>query len=303
MFQLLLWAALAVTTLASFGGNLNYRSPSLHHPGLGISLRKVVKRNDPRSSFASTQLNFTHGVASGDPYPNSVILWTRCAPTYNDVNDNSSVSGFVPLYNPVPIYNGTDGVNPPSNAPVCVSYKVATDKAMSQVVSQGRVYTSSDVDYTVKVEACHLSPFTYYYYQFAVCDSSNTSPMGRTKTAPNANDDVTGISLAIYSCSNFPFGFFNAFGNPARKDSVDYVLHLGDYIYEYKNGDYGYGQTIGRIPLPDRTIYTLYDYRKRIATYRTDLDLLASHQNFPWIPIWDDHGLCPTPSPNRPPQI
>ena len=104
------------------------------------------------------------------------------------------------------------------------------------------------------------------------------------------------------------FGFFNAYGNPVRKDSVDYVLHLGDYIYVYKNGDYGWGNSLGRIPLPDREIVSyglspqrmvtvadkksLYDYRKRIATYRTDLDLLASHQNFPWIPVWDDHEVC-----------
>lgn len=73
---------------------------------------------------------------------------------------------------------------------------------------------------------------------------------------------------------------------------MDYVIHLGDYIYEYKNGDYGWGQSIGRIPLPDRTIFTLYDYRKRIATYRTDLDLLLSHQVFPWIPVWDDHEVA-----------
>lgn len=73
---------------------------------------------------------------------------------------------------------------------------------------------------------------------------------------------------------------------------MDYVIHLGDYIYEYKNGDYGWGQSIGRIPLPDRTIFTLYDYRKRIATYRTDLDLLLSHQAFPWIPVWDDHEVA-----------
>lgn len=70
---------------------------------------------------------------------------------------------------------------------------------------------------------------------------------------------------------------------------MDYVIHLGDYIYEYKNGDYGWGQSIGRVPLPDKEIYSLYDYRKRIATYRTDLDLLASHQQFPWITVWDDH--------------
>jgi alkaline phosphatase D len=77
-----------------------------------------------------------------------------------------------------------------------------------------------------------------------------------------------------------------------RKDSVDYVIHLGDYIYEYAgDGDYGYGWSIGRIPKPERIITTLYDYRERLATYRTDLDLLASHQNFPWIPVWDDHEV------------
>ena len=159
------------------------------------------------------------------------------------------------------------------------------------------------------MEAQNLKPYTQYYYQFNVCGSRKASPLGRTKTTPAAHDLVTKIGLAIYSCSNFPFGYFNAFGNPARKDSVDYVIHLGDYIYEYKNGvsisvphlghcanrapkDYGYGQTIGRIPLPDRTIYTLYDYRKRYSSYRTDADLLLSHQQFAWIPVWDDHEVA-----------
>ena len=87
------------------------------------------------------------------------------------------------------------------------------------------------------------------------------------------------------------FGFFNAYGNPVYKDSVDYVIHLGDYIYEYKNGDYGWGQSNGRVPLPDREIYTLYDYRKRHATYRTDGGLLASHSKFPWIPVWYARAL------------
>lgn len=145
----------------------------------------------------------------------------------------------------------------------------------------------------VQVEASGLSPYTQYYYQFSVCESSNvTSPIGRTRTTPAPNDLVTKISLAIYSCSNFPFGFFNAYGNTARKDSVDYVIHLGDYIYEYANGVYGNGQSIDRVPQPDREIYTLYDYRKRLATYRTDTDLLLSHQQFPWIPVWDDHEVA-----------
>lgn len=210
----------------------------------------------------------------------------------DNVKSNSTVNGYVPLYNPVPIYNDTDQGKPPSTSPVCLNWKIASDSALSSVVDKGVVYTSSDVDYTVKVEAGNLQPFTQYYYQFTICNSNSSSPVGRTKTTPTATDDVAGVNLAVYSCSNYPFGFFNAYGNPVRKDSVDYVLHLGDYIYEYANGEYGWGQTIGRVPLPDREIYTLYDYRKRHATYRTDLDLLASHQHFPWIPVWDDHEVA-----------
>lgn len=290
MLQSLLLLALAGTSLASYGANLNYRSPSNHHPGMGISVRKVVKRQDPSSSHDPASLNFTHGVASGDPYATSVILWTRCAPMTDNIADNSTVSGYVPLYNPVPIYNGTDVGGPPSTSPVCLNYVVATDEELSDVVNEGTVYTSSDIDYTVKVEATGLSPFTYYYYQFTVCRSENSSPVGRTKTTPAARDDVSSVSLAVYSCSNYPFGFFNAYGNPVRKDSVDYVVHVGDYIYEYANGEYGWGDSIDRISQPNRQIYTLYDYRRRHATYKTDQDLLLSNQMFPWIPVWDDHG-------------
>ena len=172
-----------------------------------------------------------------------------------------------------------------------MNWVIASDKGLTGVVNKGVAYTSSDIDFTVKIEATGLAPFTQYWYQFTICNSNKTSPLGRTKTSPRSTDNTASISLAIYSCSNYPFGFFNAYGNPVRKDSVDYVVHLGDYIYEYKNGDYGWGQSIGRVPLPDREIYTLYDYRKRIATYRTDLDLLASHQQFPWITVWDDHEV------------
>ncbi|KAK5684873.1 hypothetical protein LTS10_002948 [Elasticomyces elasticus] len=243
-------------------------------------------RNTPEKTFQASQLNFTHGVASGDPYSDSVILWTRAAPMVANVASNASVSGYVPLYNHGP--NLTV-----STAPVCVQFKVAKTADFAEVESSGTVYTSSDVDYTVKVEASNLTAYTRYYYQFCICGSNTTSPIGRTKTAPATNDYVTKIGLAIYSCSNFPFGFFNAYGNPARKDSVDYVVHLGDYIYEYAgDGDYGYGQSIGRVPTPERIIYTLLDYRERFATYRTDKDLLLSHQTFPWIPVWDDHEVA-----------
>jgi alkaline phosphatase D len=99
---------------------------------------------------------------------------------------------------------------------------------------------SSDIDYTVKVDPGSLQPFTTYYYQFSACGStSKVSAIGRTKTLPNADDKITNISLAIYSCSNYPFGYFNAYGNPARKDSVDYVVHLGGRATPYNSGDMG----------------------------------------------------------------
>lgn len=218
---LLLLANIGVAS-ANWAKNINYRSPSEHHPSLGISIRRVVKRNDPQSPWDPAQLNFTHGVASGDPYPDSVILWTRISPTTDDDKSNVTVSGSVPLYN-----HETQQYVSVSKAPVCVDYKVAEDKALENVVDSGTAYTSSDVDYTVKVgqsqadneiiverylkwllipsqvEAENLDPFTTYYYQFTVCDSQNKSPVGRTKTSPGPDDDVTEIGLAVYSCSNF----------------------------------------------------------------------------------------------------
>jgi len=151
MLHLLNVLSLAGAAAASYAGNLNYRSPSYNHPSLGISIHKVNKRNDPSAAYNATQLNFTHGVASGDPFPDSVILWTRCAPMLDDVDDNSTVSGYVPLYNPVPIHNDTDQNKPVSKAPICVNYKIATDKALTKVADSGTAYTSSDVDYTLKV--------------------------------------------------------------------------------------------------------------------------------------------------------
>ncbi|KAF2827935.1 hypothetical protein CC86DRAFT_288876 [Ophiobolus disseminans] len=272
---------------ASYSKNLNYRSPSEHHPSLGIAIHRVVKRNDPASSYDALSLNFTHGVASGDPYPNSVILWTRIAPQSDNSNSNVTVTGYAPLYD-----HDNEKYVTISKSPVCVEYTVASDEQLSKVVDSGKAYTSSDVDFTVKIEATNLKPYTTYYYQFHVCGSDNKSPVGRTKTTPNADDDITEVGLAVYSCANYPFGFFNAYGNAVRKDSVDYVVFLGDYIYEYANGYYGWGDALGRIPQPNREIYTLYDYRKRLATYRTDLDLVASHQQFPWIPVWDDHEVA-----------
>lgn len=135
--------------LASWTQNLNYRSPSDHHPGLGISLHKVNKRNVPGTQYSASQLNFTHGIASGDPYSDSVILWTRVAPMFDSVNDNSTVSGIAPLYG----HGATLNV---STAPVCVQFKVSKSPNFTHVESSGTAYTSSDIDYTVKVRITNL---------------------------------------------------------------------------------------------------------------------------------------------------
>jgi hypothetical protein len=144
--QLLSLAAFVAGVSARWSANLNYRSPSEHHPFMGIAIHKVVKRRDLTKRFDPAQLNFTHGVASGDPYDTSVILWTRCSPVYDDDKSNVTVSGTVPLYN-----HDTAEYVAVSVAPVCVDWKVYSDSALKTVVSSGQAYTSSDIDYTVKV--------------------------------------------------------------------------------------------------------------------------------------------------------
>lgn len=149
--------ALASGTVASFVSNLNYGSPSHHHAGLGVSIRKVAARNTPGAAWNSSQLNFTHGVASGDPYSTSVILWTRAAPGLDNDRSNVTVSGNVPLYN-----HDTEQYVKASKAPVCVQYKISEDQNLEDCVDEGTAYTSSDIDYTVKIEAKGLKPFTQY---------------------------------------------------------------------------------------------------------------------------------------------
>lgn len=200
MLSLFFVIALAPATLADWSGNVNYNSPSRRHPSLGLHMPRILKRQEPTYMDAS-RLNFTHGIASGDPYSDSVILWTRAAPNADNDASNVTVSGTVPLYN----HNTEEYVESSSN-PVCVSYVVSESEDLSDPVTEGKAYTSSDIDYTVKVEAKDLEPFTEYYYQFNICDSDVKSPLGRTKTAPTTDDDVTSLGLAVFSCSNFPTG-------------------------------------------------------------------------------------------------
>jgi alkaline phosphatase D len=199
---------------------------------------------------------FLHGVASGDPLADRVILWTRV----------TALAGSTPD----------------------VSWELSTDPSFTRTAARGVVLTGEHRDFTVKIDAGLLRPATTYYYRFEA--RGERSPVGRTRTLPVA--EASRVRLALASCSNLPFGYFNAYARIAARADLDAVLHLGDYIYEYKNGRYGDGTAFGRIPEPDTEIVTVSDYRTRHAQYKRDPDLQEVHRQHPFITVWDDHELA-----------
>ncbi|MEP6721685.1 MAG: alkaline phosphatase D family protein [Variovorax sp.] len=200
---------------------------------------------------------FVHGVASGDPLSDRVILWTR--------------------------------VTVASPGTLNLRWEVASDANFGAIVARGTVSTGPDQDYTVKVDATGLQAANVYYYRFYV--GSEPSPIGRTKTLPVGN--VSMLRLGVVSCSNFPAGYFNVCAELAKRTDVDLVLHLGDYIYEY--GPLGFASQLAiafdRESQPPKELLTLDDYRQRHAQYRTDPDLVALHAKTPVIAVWDDHDV------------
>ena len=203
---------------------------------------------------------FQHGVASGDPAPDSVVLWTRVT---------------------------TDQVAQP------VSWRVASDPDFSDIIAEGEAISSADADHTVKVIPTGLEPGQTYFYQFVV--ETVSSPTGRTKTLPTENLDQLGVALV--SCSNFAFGFFNAYAAIAEDKQIDLVLHTGDYIYEYGSDGWGHetANTIGRPHDPTHETVSLDDYRRRHAQYKTDAGSKAMHAAHPFVACWDDHESTNNP--------
>lgn len=200
--------------------------------------------------------SFEHGVASGDPLHDRVIIWTRVTTPhwYDDVE---------------------------------VKWQVARDPKMRRVVATGRSSANIWRDFTVKVDVDRLDPAHTYYYQFST--QGERSPVGRTRTL--ARGQVDAARLAVVSCSNLPAGLFNVYALIAQRADLDAVLHLGDYLYEYANATYGDGALLDRVPLPDKEIVTLSDYRQRHAQYKRDADLQAAHRQHPFICVWDDHEI------------
>jgi alkaline phosphatase D len=210
---------------------------------------------------------FRHGVASGDPLPRAVVLWTRVTPTATATPG----SGAGPR--------------------VRVTWEIATDRGFREVVRRGAVRTGSARDHTVKVDATRLRPDTAYYYRFTC--RGETSPVGRTRTAPARNATPDGLRFGVVSCANLQAGWFSAYRHLARRDDLHAVIHLGDYLYEYAPGEYGYGRanTDIRPHAPAREMVSLADYRQRHAQYKTDPDLRALHARHPFIVTWDDHEV------------
>ena len=198
---------------------------------------------------------FTHNVASGEPGSDSMLLWTRYVPA-----------------------TGEDIVR--------LDAEVALDPDFTKVVSGGSVRTGIYRDWTAKITVDGLKPGTVYWYRFVAPDGSR-SPIGRTKTLPA--DDAARFGLAVFSCSNMPVGWFNAYGHAAKRTDLDLWMHVGDYFYEYGNASYKDKIIAGRAVEPDHEILAIADYRLRYACYRADADLQLLHQMAPMVAFWDDH--------------
>ncbi|WP_269617850.1 alkaline phosphatase D family protein [Zhongshania sp. BJYM1] len=230
-------ASIAVPILTACGGSSNSRSSSTN------------------TAASDVNVSFIHGVASGDPLDDRVILWTRVTPKEDLI--------------------GTINV-------LC---EVAEDAEFNSIVLSEIFSTSAERDFTVKFDAAGLLSEQYYWYRFSV--GEHQSPVGRAQTLPMPGQYAERLRYAVCSCSSYPHGYFSVYRMIANRTDLDFVLHLGDYIYEY--GDDEYGDNSERRLDPPHEIMVLDDYRRRYAHYRKDLDLQAAHLIHPFITIWDDH--------------
>ncbi|MGW0532648.1 alkaline phosphatase D family protein [Streptomyces sp. NPDC003032] len=212
---------------------------------------------------------FHHGVASGDPLPDGVLLWTRVTPTPDAVPGS--------------------GKGPDTE----VSWEIAEDEGFTRVVGRGSTTARAASDHTVKADVRGLNPATAYYFRFSVGDASPVrSPVGRTRTTPAHDASAAGVRLGVVSCANWEAGYFSAYRHLAARTELDAVLHIGDYLYEYKSGEYPAAANVIRQHEPRHEIVTLADYRTRHGVHKTDPDARAMHAAHPVIAIWDDHEFA-----------
>ena len=204
---------------------------------------------------------FPLGVASGEPLPDGVVLWTRLAP-------EPLAGGGMPMAN------------------VEVAWEVAKDRAFASIATKGTAVARPELGHSVRVEAGGLEPGREYFYRFRV--GREVSQTGRTKTAPPAGAAVDRLRFAVCGCSHYETGYFTAYRRLAA-EQFDFVFHTGDYIYEGRE-DGGKTPAVVRQHHGDE-IYTLVDYRNRYAQYKMDPDLRAAHASAPFVVTWDDHEV------------
>lgn len=204
---------------------------------------------------------FTLGVASGDPLPDGIVLWTRLAPK--------------PL----------EGGGMPMNI-VDVDWEIARDARFQNIVQKGTSLARPELGHSVHVEVAGLEPARDYWYRFRAGDE--VSQVGRTRTAPPAGAAVDRLRFAVCGCQHYEDGYFTAFRRMAE-EQFDFIFHTGDYIYEGR-ADGGKNDRRFRQHNSDE-LYTLVDYRNRYALYKTDRDLMAAHASAPWVVTWDDHEV------------
>jgi alkaline phosphatase D len=218
------------------------------------------KKSGDKEDQVYTGQGFNEGVASFDPSQDRVILWTRYTP--------STQEAAKPL----------------------IYLDVAKDKDFKDAIVSQSVEVDTNSDYTVHVDVSKLTSNTKYYYRFRNETTKAVSVIGETKTLP-APGEISALKLAIVSCSNFQAGLFNVYGAVAESDA-DYVVHLGDYIYEYQAGGYGTDAALNRAHKPAGEIIKVDDYRARYRQYRSDEQLQKAHQLKPFICVWDDHEVA-----------
>ncbi|KAJ6547488.1 PhoD-like phosphatase-domain-containing protein [Mycena capillaripes] len=293
LFLTSLLCAFSVGATAIFDRNLAYLSPYADHPELSHNtqelqsrhLQHVRRQNTDAAPFSDNHyptfygsdfsnspfvwnggINFTHS----DPLDTSVLIWTRAFPL---------------------------GAGPDQSVPVCVSYKFFTSPAVhGKPIDSAEAFTSWDVDFTVKFEVFNLKPDTQYFYVFSDCTNPSTmSPVGKTRTLPSPETPASAVNggkpltLAVFSCSQFQTGWFNAYGVAAHNTSAELFIHLGDYVST--------SLPIGR-DVDGRELATIHDYRQRFAQYRTDASLLTAHLNAPWITVADNAWKAGTTDSN-----
>ncbi|KAI8804120.1 alkaline phosphatase [Cladochytrium replicatum] len=262
--HLIAFFMVCVTACVSAIRNIAYDSPFVdvdHFNGVKLHRRGHLMLS--RRAFNDSGAKFNHGVASGDPDANSVVLWTRVTPS------SSSVSAVTLQYEVAKFGDLNNAAN------------------FSGIVSTGTVDTTADVDWTVKIIVDSLVPGTVYYYRFKPSGSSAVSPIGRTKTFPASGVRTESARFAFFSCQSYGWGRFNAL-RLASNRNLDFTVHLGDYLYEYG----GFVGGLVRPVNPWREIISLADYRTRYQQYRADADLALLHSVAPMIAVWDDHEFA-----------